>query len=490
MIKVVIFDLDDTLYPERDYLKSGCLAIARYLASDDGALYEEYCGVFDALIGESHVGVFDRFCERYADKNFDKPKLLDVYRAHDPIITLFKDVEPCLKELKARGIKLALLTDGRSEGQRKKISALGLADLFDKIVVTSELGAGYEKPDERAYDSITEYFGVKPSEVVAVGDNPRKDFEIGKKGVHTVRVLRDGLYKDSEYLGERENYTVNSLYGLNYIVLSINEGRDETKLSDYFSSDIAFIRDRLLHIMDFVADVCDRENISYSLVGGTMIGAVRHKGFIPWDDDIDIVMPREDFRRFAAIIDGYCDGTEFVYRFERSRVPIVKYRTECENGGRIFRGIRVDIFIIDNLPDDLKKRKRLIFKLSLLQGMMHKDKIDWKRYNFKGKVLLAGSKFLGKFRTFKSLIKEYTKKSTIYDGSETKQRFISNDVHAMFSTPLDKEWFDGRENAVFEDREYSIYKQYDPLLTSQYGDYMSPPPEESRELYFHTRIED
>ncbi len=484
MIKAVVFDLDDTLYPERDYVLSGARAAAIYAAGGDGDREKEYVRAAEE-IAQSPFGVIDGFCEKFPDGGFDKAELLNVYRNHAPEIEPYADALPCLDALRERGIKLALLTDGRPTGQRNKITALGIADKFDKILITDELDEDlhYRKPDRLAYGMLCAELGVKPEETAVVGDNPKKDFLIGQSGYVTVRVMRDGLYKDEDYCeGVKERYTVDSLDGLCGVIDEIDgaERQAAAKVK-------AFIHDKLLELMDFVHGVCVSEGIEYSLSGGTMLGAVRHKGFIPWDDDMDIIMKREEYRRFAQVINSYCDKSDgFVFTAD-NRVSTVSFARPPKSDGKIFKGIRVDIFILDALPEREKERKRLIFGLKKLQGMLHKDKIDWKHYSIKGRILLFGTKVLGMFRSKKKLVEAYHKLASKYDGGDFSQYFVSNDLFAVLGLAYEKSLFDGASETAFEDRRYFVFDGYDAILTERYGDYMTPPPEEQR-VSNHTDI--
>lgn len=217
MIKAVIFDLDDTLYPEIDYVKSGCNAIAYELAGKYVVKVQEYINTFNNLISQSPFGVIDRFCEVYSEKHFDKNLLLSIYRSHKPDIQLYDDVVPCLESLKKKEIKLALLTDGRPEGQRNKISALGIEKFFDMIVVTDEMGGiEYRKPNTFAYKLICDKFGVDFKDCLAVGDNLKKDFEIGDYGMKTIYLIRNNQIQAKEIQGiKKYSYIFDSLYQIN-----------------------------------------------------------------------------------------------------------------------------------------------------------------------------------------------------------------------------------------------------------------------------------
>lgn len=205
-IKAVIFDLDDTFYPEIDYVISGCKAISAVIAKGDKTIEHKFNDAFDKIVAQSPFGVIDKFCEVYNDKHFNKGYLLEIYRNHKPEIKLYDDVIPCLEKLKTSSVKLALLTDGRPEGQRKKINALGIAQYFDYIVITDELGGiEFRKPNIRAYEIICNKLQIALCDVMVVGDNIQKDFSAQDYGAKAVYIERkDKIHND----GELSNNTV------------------------------------------------------------------------------------------------------------------------------------------------------------------------------------------------------------------------------------------------------------------------------------------
>jgi putative hydrolase of the HAD superfamily len=162
-MKTIVFDLDDTLVPEIAYLKSAFREIASLANPDDPT-------VFDKMMECYHGGgdVFGTLCDEYPI--LDKDDLKRVYRHHFPDFTAYQ-VKPVLEEIKSRGHKLGLITDGYSITQRNKIRALGIEALFDKIVVSEEFGS--TKPDPRNYEAFHE-FGS--DEYYYVSDNVNKDF--------------------------------------------------------------------------------------------------------------------------------------------------------------------------------------------------------------------------------------------------------------------------------------------------------------------------
>lgn len=189
----VIFDLDDTLYSEKEYVKSGYRAVA--------ALFPEVDGMADKL-----WAVFERG-GRAIDEVLEEEKLLDqkenalqAYRFQTPHIKLYTGVEELLERLRSAGKKIGIITDGRPEGQRAKLNALHLYSVVDEIIVTDELGGvEFRKPNELAFRLMRERFGVPFEHMVYIGDNPNKDFVAPEKlGMQWIYFRnKDGLYFQS-----------------------------------------------------------------------------------------------------------------------------------------------------------------------------------------------------------------------------------------------------------------------------------------------------
>ncbi|MCA9176805.1 MAG: HAD family hydrolase [Planctomycetales bacterium] len=162
---VIVFDLDDTLIAERQFVASGFRAIARHLGRPELAerLWECYAGGDRDALGT---------VMRASGLACDKSELLAVYREHTPQLELAPGVRDLLQQLADRGHPLGLITDGRSVTQRNKLRALGLESRFDCIVISAEFGS--EKPDERNFRHVME---TLPAErYTYVGDNLHKDF--------------------------------------------------------------------------------------------------------------------------------------------------------------------------------------------------------------------------------------------------------------------------------------------------------------------------
>lgn len=475
MIKVVVFDLDDTLFPEYDYVKSGYRAVANEIEKKYGI--KNAADELLELYNSDGANVFDRYMIAHGLDASESAvgELLDIYRAHKPEISLSEEAKRTLKVLREKGFKLGIITDGRPEGQQNKIDSLNVSGLVDKIILTDTLGGKeYRKPNVKAFELMAEYFGASLDEMLYVGDNPRKDFVVGKYGITTVRLFSGGVYRNCDYAeGIKENKQISSLGELIEVIDSLGEAESDAELLD-------FVKGKLLCIMDFIHEVCVKENIKYSLSGGTLIGAVRHKGFIPWDDDIDIVMLREEYDRFSSVIKSYCDSSGEFELFLYRRTPRVRFVKDPVLNGNKIGGIKVDIFLIDNMPDKKSERSRFLLKLKVLQGMMHKGKIDWSRFSFKRRVQLFCTKLLGAGRSVESIVKSYFKTSVRYNKQETKDKFISNDLFAVCHIAYKSDWVDEVMLSKFEDREYCIFKNYDSVLSVRYGDYMRLPPIEQQ----------
>lgn len=188
-LKAVVFDLDDTLYSEKEYVKSGYKAVAAYLGDKKFAdklweYFESKKPAIDELLSE--IGRID-----------EKERCLEVYREHSPTIELYNGVAEIIKGLKSNGIKVGIITDGRVSGQKKKIEALGLDELVDDIIITDELGGiQFRKPCDIAFRIIQNRWRIPYEQIIYIGDNPAKDFTAPKKlGMRSIYFAnKDGLY--------------------------------------------------------------------------------------------------------------------------------------------------------------------------------------------------------------------------------------------------------------------------------------------------------
>jgi putative hydrolase of the HAD superfamily len=205
MITTVVFDLDDTLYDEIEYCKSGFAAVAEFLAnrpevppSDPAtaSAFAETRRIYAALWQQFTAGnrtstfnaALDELDMSYDDKRIRE--LVTVYRNHVPKITLPQDSRDVLCELSTKHT-LALLTDGFLPAQQLKVQALGIEEHFESIVYTEQLGRECWKPSPAGFEKIMQTLNARPEDMVYVADNEKKDFIAPNKlGFLTVQLIR------------------------------------------------------------------------------------------------------------------------------------------------------------------------------------------------------------------------------------------------------------------------------------------------------------
>jgi putative hydrolase of the HAD superfamily len=195
VIRGLVFDMDDTLYDEADYVRSGFGAVAR-AAGRSGAEIDALTGWLEAAFMSGARGdTFDRLRAAYPDvaARFSTAALVDVYRAHRPDIHLTDDVSDLLDRLCGLGLRLGVLTDGPVASQAAKAAALGLARWFEPILITGGHDATFTKPGTAGFAAIADVWGLPAHELAYVGDNPAKDF-IGphRLGWTAIRLSRPG----------------------------------------------------------------------------------------------------------------------------------------------------------------------------------------------------------------------------------------------------------------------------------------------------------
>ena len=191
-VKGVIFDLDDTLYSEKEYIRSGFKAVSDYLGGGFEAKLWNYF--------ENGKPAIDELLKEIK-RTEEKETILHVYRCHKPIIHLYPGISDLINKLRKDGYKIGIITDGRPEGQRNKIEALNLKKLVDDIIITDELGGSqFRKPCDISFRIIQKRWRIPASQIVYVADNVNKDFkaveQLGMKGI--LFQNKDSLYCSAE----------------------------------------------------------------------------------------------------------------------------------------------------------------------------------------------------------------------------------------------------------------------------------------------------
>lgn len=247
-----------------------------------------------------------------------------------------------------------------------------------------------------------------------------------------------------------------------------------------------------LEILDATVKICEDNGLKYFLDFGTLLGAVRHKGYIPWDDDIDISMPRQDYEKFLQLGKELINNNFFVhtcYSDKRYGLQFAKIRkvdtTIIEDGlseKLLCNGISIDIFPIDFLPNNKKTIKKYIKKAKIISAV---------RYSYSFHSILSAtsiakkllkaiffpiSRILGKNMLAKIWDKQL-KKYSFQDNSSVSFGTGTHEAHKLNENNMyEKSFFDDFTLVEFEKKIYRAPHDYDKYLTNLYGDYMTPPP--------------
>ena len=262
--------------------------------------------------------------------------------------------------------------------------------------------------------------------------------------------------------------------------------------------DMSKVHAASLKILKEIDRICRKYKIRYALDAGTLIGAVRHKGFIPWDDDADVVFLRSQYEAFVKVAgrelpdtmelllpDSYRDGRAFFDFTPR----IIYKNSRCHQdspemnfyGGKL-NHIWVDLFILDKLPASPAGAAvtRFVHKAIYGLAMGHRPGLDFKKYSLVHKIFVGGLAGVGRFIPLR-LIFAMQRAAALKDRRSRGTRwYYSNYQPDYLYVTLEGSWCEAVEDAAFEDAQLMIPKGWHEVLTEVYGDYMQLPPEEKR----------
>lgn len=250
------------------------------------------------------------------------------------------------------------------------------------------------------------------------------------------------------------------------------------------------VQNIIWNIMEIIGPIIEKHNWNYYMLGGTLIGAIRHNGFIPWDDDLDIGIPREDYDEFLNCIvselpsflklNTYFDETDHHYYFSRivdTRHKIKRMGSEVER----LEDVWIDIFPLDGMPNNVFIRKIHMMRLIYARARFHIatfDKLNLKRPNRplseRLVIYVIQKTHLGTHSDKQKWLRKIDKLLRKYPIN--KSNWICNFMgQYKFKEMFPKSWYGEGKMYKFEDKMLPGPVEYDKVLTQQYGDYMTPP---------------
>jgi putative hydrolase of the HAD superfamily len=232
--QAIVFDLDDTLYPEHEYVKSGFAAVAAWSAQQFGISADAgYCALLALFTAGVRGDTFNRWASNQGLPADAVPEMIAVYRAHAPQIKPFGFVPGLLQQLAAQA-RLGLVSDGYLAVQQRKFVALSLADYFSAVVFSDQWGRASWKPSPKPFQAVLEQLGVTGEAAVYIGDNPLKDFKGARQANMATVWVR---YAHGDYSGLTPP---SPEYGADFVVNNPGElapwlmARESTEETRYF----------------------------------------------------------------------------------------------------------------------------------------------------------------------------------------------------------------------------------------------------------------
>ena len=272
-------------------------------------------------------------------------------------------------------------------------------------------------------------------------------------------------------------------------------------LREISAQELRLLQNTLLEMLLDVLAVCQAHNIRAFLLGGTALGAVRHKGFIPWDDDIDIGMPRDDYKRFIPVFETYLSDRYVLNAPNYSetalaRFPkILKKASYLDTGGirdKSLCKVFLDIFIVDRIPENTFKRKWKGLWCNVLEFIAGQvayyeclDEIWIRQFKTNGKTSYYIRRFIGWLFSFQCASRWYDSIDRVIQyPKETRLWGLPTGCRHYFGEIFPEDVFFPNGTGVFDGHAVPMVNDPDAYLKNLYGDFMQIPPPEKRQKHF------
>ncbi|MBO4899329.1 MAG: LicD family protein [Lachnospiraceae bacterium] len=262
----------------------------------------------------------------------------------------------------------------------------------------------------------------------------------------------------------------------------------DSKLHRITDEELKGLQNIELEMLIEIDRVCKKADIKYSLDGGTLLGAVRHKGFIPWDDDSDVIFLRSEYERFRKIckteldtdrffLQDYITDPNYRWGYAKLRRNHTSFVRSGQEDQQYRDGIYLDIFVVDNVPDGWLARRLHYFACFVIRKGL---------YSAVGKNNEKNPVIRGVYRLMNHISKDsyFKMRNKLADALSKKRTELIS--HYMYPYPqrckygLPRECFDEMIDTEYEGYQLRVFKDYDLYLTRLYGDYMELPPVEDR----------
>lgn len=246
----------------------------------------------------------------------------------------------------------------------------------------------------------------------------------------------------------------------------------------------------MVQILEYFDSICRENDIDYSLIGGSLIGAIRHKGIIPWDDDIDVILTYDNYKKVIEILKKNSDKKYKILDSDTCSDYFLPFPKLIDTSTYVEEplffhqikeyGIFIDIFCYFNIPNDSKLQYQTIRKIKFLNGLLARKRFKLKEVGIKKYFM---NLFRNIFTTIIGRKKIITKLNNLYEkcSNDNSEYVVSNwPIYPMDNEIQRSKNITKYINTSFENINVKIFKNYDAILKTTFGDYMKLPPKEKR----------